>query len=333
MQLCRYFFQSEGGGDQDENETVCTMYLPDNATVLDVKSRFPFEGEYHFRLKVIRSSDYFWMDLTCDTFQLPQEPVVELKVLQLSSKGNNVLIVDEMSEIDFQKLMLKPNSNDSFRSVLKGMGLQFKKKVLTHLNQPPKPVIPSSASAAQLSQLIVLFTTPFQHSNAQHVDLLKIIWKCVGWRQPFEPITSTWQQIGFQTSDPAADLRGILSLHCLVYFVDRFRPFTQEKTYPFAAVGVNLTLVLIDLLDLQSRNYIQRPELYWKLFEDPDGFYEAYCLAFRTFDRFWTEEHGQQHDFPRILERTKRFMYNLFELGPNTVDKMLQLASETIPNV
>ena len=60
-----------------------------------------------------------------------------------------------------------------------------------------------------------------------------------------------------QSKDPTSDLRGmgVLGLYTLVYFVEQYRHVARailagNRAYPFAAVGVNVTQMLCNLLGL-----------------------------------------------------------------------------------
>ena len=95
MVVCRYYFQ---GGDQ--SETLSSMYLPPNPTLLDVKKRFPFIGQYHFRVEI---QNGVWLDLIQDDRELPvRNEQIMLKVLQISpeseSDNDRVLYVNPMEE-------------------------------------------------------------------------------------------------------------------------------------------------------------------------------------------------------------------------------------------
>ena len=60
-----------------------------------------------------------------------------------------------------------------------------------------------------------------------------------------------------QSRDPTSDLRGmgVLGLYTLVYFVEHHTDVAREivfgnRAYPFAAVGINVTQLLCNLLNL-----------------------------------------------------------------------------------
>jgi hypothetical protein len=78
-------------------------------------------------------------------------------------------------------------------------------------------------------------------------------------------ISEQWKEMGWQGKDPSTDFRGggFISLENLVYFSKNFPKSFQELLrkqngdraiweYPFAVAGVNITFMLIQMLDLQS---------------------------------------------------------------------------------
>lgn len=332
MVICSYFFQ--GGA---EEESMSAMNLPHDPVLLDVKKNFPFIGTYHFRAKInLANGSFAWLDLLHDTRSLPtlNDGMIVLKVLQLSTKsnGHTKLLINQQTEYQFQQQLNPPETTTTptnkpatlFGSMMKGI-MGSKKTVKKYFQTTDD--LPTEAAAAQLSTIVVLFTTPFSTTNPYHIDVMQRLWHSVQINTPFEKISPKWKELGFQETDPSLDLRGMLSLECLLYFLNIHRPialtFIHERTYPFAAVGVNITLTIVDILDIQTTTYLQRSEQYWKVFEDPAGFYKVYCIAFQAFDCFWTEEQATRKDFPRILERTKRHIYDILQLGPMHIEKLV----------
>ena len=50
----------------------------------------------------------------------------------------------------------------------------------------------------------------------------------------------------------------------------------MKSNYPFAIVGVNLCLLLIDLLNLRDHKYLTTQAGYWEVFEDKNSFFEVF---------------------------------------------------------
>ena len=49
----------------------------------------------------------------------------------------------------------------------------------------------------------------------------------------------------------------------------------SSNNYPFAAVGVNLTLLIGELAMLRDRKFENSPAPFWGVFEHSDGFFEV----------------------------------------------------------
>lgn len=111
----------------------------------------------------------------------------------------------------------------------------------------------------------------------------------------FERISNRWVELGFQREDPQTDFRGggILALKCLVYVFEKYphkmlaivehqQPSGSKKWYPVCAAGINLTCMLADILQLGTGNYTSMYETFWKLFAEPNGFYELYYWGLMT---------------------------------------------------
>mgnify|MGYP005991439171 CR=1 FL=1 len=84
--------------------------------------------------------------------------------------------------------------------------------------------IPSEAALVNLSGVDTDLHTPFKPTHEAHEVLLEQLWQGAFPDQQFMRVTPTWQQLGFQSDDPATDFRGggILSLHCLVFFAEHY---------------------------------------------------------------------------------------------------------------
>lgn len=143
-----------------------------------------------------------------------------------------------------------------------------------------------------------------------------------------------WKRWGFQRDDPASDLRaaGRLALRQLVFFLEchphEATAMAAEQSqrdilvngYPWAAVGVNVTRLLLMLFDMAAPMGVQtdwrvarRP--YWHLLGDgPDSgpFCELYCLAFLVVDKEFNESNGSYLEFGAVMQRARtRLLYLL----------------------
>ncbi|CAN6808248.1 unnamed protein product [Brassica oleracea] len=110
-------------------------------------------------------------------------------------------------------------------------------------------------------------------------------------------ISEQWKEMGWQGKDPSTDFRGggFISLENLLYFARNFQKSFQDLLrkqvgerpvweYPFAVAGINLTFMLIQMLDLEAA-------------ENESAFDILYCIAFKLMDQQWLSMHihGIQH--------------------------------------
>ena len=103
----------------------------------------------------------------------------------------------------------------------------------------------------------------------------------------------------------------------------------SKFNYPFAIVGVNLCLLLIDLLHLRDQNYLSIQAGYWQVFEDKLSFFEVfyykhvsstnkflftnhlctknvlkiYCMLFFHIDHQWSERNLVRAQFGDLISK------------------------------
>jgi hypothetical protein len=107
---------------------------------------------------------------------------------------------------------------------------------------------------------------------------------------PFERESPKWREAGWQKPNPVADLKtsGLLALRCMRYLgqnypADTLRMVASQKEnikshYPFAVVGINMTLMLSEVLGIREKRFQDRQEAnsgFFEMFEDKHAFYEA----------------------------------------------------------
>jgi hypothetical protein len=134
-------------------------------------------------------------------------------------------------------------------------------------------------------------------------------------------ISEQWKEMGWQGKDPSTDFRGggFISLENLVYFSKNFPKSFQELLrkqngdraiweYPFAVAGVNITFMLIQMLDLQSvkpRSFIGA--VFLKLLSENDQAFDIlYCITFKLMDQQWLDMHATYMDFNTVMKSTRR---------------------------
>ncbi|RWW60419.1 hypothetical protein BHE74_00032584 [Ensete ventricosum] len=126
--------------------------------------------------------------------------------------------------------------------------------------------------------------------------------------------------MGWQGCDPSTDFRGggFISLENLIFFATNYPNSFQtllHKTegrradweYPFAVAGVNISFMLIQMLDLQSvlpssKAGVRFLEL---LGEDEKAFDDLYCIAFRMLDAQWLAKGASYMEFNEVLKSTR----------------------------
>lgn len=141
----------------------------------------------------------------------------------------------------------------------------------------------------------------YDSQNITHEHKLKALWHNLMPDVKLETrITKQWQDIGFQSDDPATDFRGmgILGLDNLLYF-SREYPGTARHLlshsqhpkygYTLAVVGINITHMAWRLLksgQLKSHFYnLSRKQGYPKI----EHFHQFYCYLLYEFDSFWID--------------------------------------------
>ncbi|CAM0874411.1 unnamed protein product [Alopecurus aequalis] len=160
----------------------------------------------------------------------------------------------------------------------------------------------------------------FDGSTLQHQDALKELWRLAYPDRKLPPLKSDqWKEMGWQNSDPATDFRagGVMSLENLIYFArnypDSFHRLLYkadgeraEWEYPFAVAGVNISFMLVQMLDLQSGNRSSKASVcFVQLLEDDEmAFDNLFCLAFQMLDAQWLARRASYMEFNEVLKST-----------------------------
>jgi hypothetical protein len=310
-------------GDRDEwpeAGTRCTFLLPHPVTAKGIEKVFPFEGKFHFRVKIAGdkvgvAENYVWMDLKAGddkevSFVANATMIsVQALILELPSE-----YVDDSEYVDYletmnQELGLNPSERPHRGSVDDGSGSEGKsllkkftkgmkkrtvaaaevigvnKQTVTAVAQGAASIWNKFVSKAseisstltqgggsqykdaaeeQLADLAADVTTGYNDANPEHMTLLHDLWDAQHFGPNFERVSDKWKEGGWQKPDPIADLKasGILAMRAMVYLGNNFPEKSQrmmqankanvKTNYPFAVVGVNLTLLLAELLNLRD---------------------------------------------------------------------------------
>eukprot|EP01038_Epipyxis_sp_PR26KG_P004187 gene4187-5958_t len=403
------------GGNFIENN-ICTFFLPlsikitsneSNGLLPIINEAFPFEGNYHFRLKVSAEAcgfdenansntihDYYWLDVNAvdDIAKIlnymSTVGIIEMQALiidaPLDDSDNTVSYENYLmklnKEIPFERqlaryvdddthhddeeneLMGKVNKvftsfahnvfkvapkNVNMNSVKAGASNIFKavKSISTNnINNNGQKLNEISPIALEnLSELSNKVSTTFQDSNVSHILLMQRLWETLFPTQPYNTnnrISDTWKQAGWQKNDPIHDLKnsGVLAIQSIINLGKAYPERTQQmllknkenkKTnYPFAIVGVNITLLLSELLYLKDGKYLNVSTNFWELFRDSEAFYQIFNICFIHVDSLWTYRQSVRADFGKIIGEVKQIVSQILARGPTTTEEFKLIAAD-----
>ncbi|XP_047335874.1 ELMO domain-containing protein A [Impatiens glandulifera] len=162
---------------------------------------------------------------------------------------------------------------------------------------------------------------PFDESCPVHQEALRALWKLAFPEIELRGLISEqWKEMGWQGSNPSTDFRGcgFISLENLLFFgrkyPDSFHRLLFKKVgkradweYPFAVAGINVSFMLIQMLDLCS----EKPKCpsainFAKLLgEDEEAFDNLYCIAFAMMDAQWLAMRASYMEFNEVLRVTR----------------------------
>ncbi|XP_021279804.1 uncharacterized protein LOC110413355 isoform X3 [Herrania umbratica] len=106
----------------------------------------------------------------------------------------------------------------------------------------------------------------YDSSIPEHQNALRALWNAAFPEEVLRGLISEqWKEMGWQGKDPSTDFRGggFISLENLLFFARSFPKSFQDLLrkqegdrsvweYPFAVAGVNITFMLIQMLDLEA---------------------------------------------------------------------------------
>ncbi|KAG9139541.1 hypothetical protein Leryth_019244 [Lithospermum erythrorhizon] len=173
-----------------------------------------------------------------------------------------------------------------------------------------------------LQKLQVRINVQYDSSNPEHQEALRELWYAAfPGEELLGLISEQWKEMGWQGKDPATDFRGggFISLENLLFFAKNFPKSFQDLLqkqegdralweYPFAVAGVNITFMLIQMLDLEAgnpRNLVGATFLKF-LSENESAFDLLYCITFKLMDNQWLSMHASYMDFNAVMKATRR---------------------------
>ncbi|KAL0373507.1 UNVERIFIED_CONTAM: ELMO domain-containing protein A [Sesamum radiatum] len=162
----------------------------------------------------------------------------------------------------------------------------------------------------------------YDSSIPEHQEALWALWRAAFPGEELHGLISEqWKEMGWQGKDPSTDFRGggFISLENLLYFARNFPKSFQELLwkqegdrslweYPFAVAGVNITFMLIQMLDLEAvkpRTLVGATFLKF-LAENESAFDLLYCITFKLLDHEWLAMRASYMDFNAVMKATRR---------------------------
>ncbi|KAL2511517.1 ELMO/CED-12 family protein [Abeliophyllum distichum] len=161
----------------------------------------------------------------------------------------------------------------------------------------------------------------YDSSIPEHQEALRALWKSAFPGEELSGLISEqWKEMGWQGKDPSTDFRGggFISLENLLFFARNFPKSFQDLLrkqegdramweYPFAVAGVNITFMLIQMLDLEAvkpRTVVGATFLKF-LAENESAFDLLYCITFKLMDHQWLAMHASYMDFNNVMKATR----------------------------
>lgn len=161
----------------------------------------------------------------------------------------------------------------------------------------------------------------FDANRLEHQEALRALWSSTFPGQELHGLISDqWKKMGWQGKDPSTDFRGagFISLENLLFFAKTFSVSFQQLLrkqgargaaweYPFAVAGVNITFMLMKLLDLDAtkpRTLVSAVFVHM-LSENEWAFDLLYCVAFVIMDKKWNEKNASYMEFNDVLKSTR----------------------------
>ncbi|CAN7039895.1 hypothetical protein IGI04_005955 [Brassica rapa subsp. trilocularis] len=173
----------------------------------------------------------------------------------------------------------------------------------------------------RLKRLTKRMNNCFDASRPDHQDALRALWSATYPEKKLEALISDqWKDMGWQGKDPSTDFRGggFISLENLLFFAKTFPTSFQRLLkkqggkraaweYPFAVAGVNITFMIMQMLDLEAskpRTFVGSVFLQM-LSENEWAFDLLYCVAFAVMDKQWLDRNATYMEFNDVLRCTR----------------------------
>ncbi|KAF6158833.1 hypothetical protein GIB67_012476 [Kingdonia uniflora] len=180
----------------------------------------------------------------------------------------------------------------------------------------------TAAQEESLQKLQRRIEIAYDSSIPEHEGALKALWDA---SFPGEElcglVSEQWKEMGWQGKDPSTDFRGggFISLENLLFFARNYPKSFQDLLlkqegeralweYPFAVAGVNITFMLIQMLDLEAvKPRTMMGAVFLKLLSENElAFDILYCITFKLMDQQWLSMHASYMDFNTVMKSTRR---------------------------
>ncbi|XP_022140277.1 ELMO domain-containing protein A isoform X2 [Momordica charantia] len=173
----------------------------------------------------------------------------------------------------------------------------------------------------RLQRLQERMQIPFDETCIVHQEALRTLWNAAFPDVELKGmISEQWKEMGWQGPNPSTDFRGcgFISLENLLFFSRTFPASFRrlllkedgnraEWEYPFAVAGINVSFMLIQMLDLNSAKPRCVPGLNFLrlLGENEEAFDILYCVAFEMMDAQWLAMHASYMEFNEVMQVTR----------------------------
>jgi hypothetical protein len=236
---------------------------------------------------------------------------------------------------------MSSSSNITLKSVSQGATTVWNTLKASLGVTAPNSSILSDTAEENLSHLSEDLASSFTDSNPDHMTALRELWTGIFPNDAaFMRVSAKWKEAGFQTHDPVADLKtsGLLAVRAMAYMM-KIHPLrsqdmlqrNKENTklkYPFAIVGVNITLLLAEVLNLRDQKYLSAQANYWETFESPAAFFEIFSMVFVHIDIEWTSTKASRSDFAKIIGQAKLLVGTVLGKAPRSLSHFRSIAAE-----
>ncbi|KAF1885270.1 hypothetical protein Lal_00029159 [Lupinus albus] len=165
----------------------------------------------------------------------------------------------------------------------------------------------------RLQMLQERLQVPYDDTRPDHREALTALWHCSFPNVSLSGLISDqWKDMGWQGPNPSTDFRGcgFISLENLLFFARTypasFHRLMLKKDghratyeYPFSVAGINISFMLIQMLDLYSGKprCIAGMNFVKLLGENEEAFNILYCIAFKMMDEQWLAMNASYMNF------------------------------------